>query len=357
MQTPTVFAIAFILAVGFRLPAASLVSVHVHEAGDKSRAIEGKRDAAKALTHLDELQDIDEWILMGGIGPIDKVYATTLALVLFKSFLPWDTAAWNAITPTSSSQIQKWICTDPRAEDAMLAMLGSDNPVARRIAVDKLRNSLVLTPEIVSKLKHLVDDDDYIIVGNRPLTLSSGERAEVRAFSAPLRRDIAELLKLAGEGDIRVDEGKLIVDGLAWLGRESFARVAERREIIEALSWLTPIAPIIRAARKEAKEARTEQEQLTLFRRLAAMRESTLDRSLLLETVSSIAALEKILLTPTKPELKTPPTRSRSVEVFEPVKSWPLRILTGCALLTAIAVIAFMIIRRRPKEPRSRIDP
>ena len=234
---------------------ASLLAPQVHDAANRAREIASERNRAKALAFFDEIQTIDDWSLAGGLGPSDKVYVTMLGLVLFEPLLKWDTVAATDITPNPSSQIQKWLCVNPKAETPMLELLASESPVARRIALEKLKNGGGVSPEILSKLRNIALNDDYLVIDRRPLASGGGIDQNEHVFSAPLSIDAGALLGAIGSGIVKRDEESLAVDGLAWLGREFIDRVDDRRWIMEALNRLSPTTPAIIDAQRKAKAA------------------------------------------------------------------------------------------------------
>ncbi len=221
-----------------------------------------EKNAEKGLVLLEQIQGFDAWSFGGGVGPSDRTTLMTIALTSFEGFLPWKDSASSSIGTNSASQIQHWMRADPKSAAAMAAMLTSADPVARWMACEKMKREGTVPPEVMPALGRMVLEDERLLIVKQALE---------HVFDAPLRREARELLRLAGEEPVPLDQRKLSREGLAWLGRLYIDRVNDRiaRFSIEsALRQLAPKTPEIIAAQSRAQINQSAEYFLTLFQGL-----------------------------------------------------------------------------------------
>jgi len=168
---------------------------------------------------------------------------------------------------------------DRSSPDAyMISMLTDKNLIARDVALQSLyrmdfppmpKNGMIvarpykdavitiatLSEPVKNALLKIAAEDDYFIFGLRPNPDPNIFGAESYYFSAPFRDQAIKILNANGV-DIRLDENKLIYDGLAWRGEVYLANKTydERRSAILNLRRLDPTHPAIVYAQQQLEK-------------------------------------------------------------------------------------------------------
>ena len=261
----------FIICTGGRLNAAH--AKNVPNVLSTLARVEHQKDAADAISLLEDIQAMDDWSMGGGQGPTDKYSLSILVLRAARPFLPWDKSGATNIQSASQSQIGDWLRADGKSETLMIEMLSSENPVARWIALEKIRTLNIYTSAVISKLEQIARYDGYFGIGRRykDRTNSTSEPDTERVFLAPLRAIATEMLMTVGKEIAPIDESEFIQEGLRWLGITYLEKGDDpitRFSIASALRQLDPRSDAIKNAQESASVHKSDEQITETFKRL-----------------------------------------------------------------------------------------
>jgi len=265
---------AFVSLSSFCISLLAAAVDYVPSVINKVAEIQYEKSAEKAVVLLVQVQMVNYWGMGGGVGPTDRTSLTMLVLSASAPFLHWKGYTEKEAGANSQPQFQQWMQANPKSDATMLAMLSSDDPLARWMACEKIKYGRSVSPTLLPTLRTMAIEDERLLIGKRSVGRVPGESPRAwdeHIFDAPLRRDARELLALAGEQLEPLDQRQLSLEGLAWLGKLYVERVNDRlaRLMLEsALRQLAPITPEILAAQSGAQITRSPEEFLTLFQTL-----------------------------------------------------------------------------------------
>jgi hypothetical protein len=243
----------------------------ISDISTKISTVAQQKDVQDALEVLEEIQTIPSWGwgITGGVGPIDRAYMAGNALISFESFLPWRREVAAELQKEGTSPVLSWLRTTVENREAMRAMLSSEDPLARWIALEKIANSSELPAEFSHKIRAIAANDDRLMILRKEV---QGSRFAERVFDAPLRRAAFEILARAGEEPPKLDQRMLDIEGLAWLA-SIYLRELDDREvrfrISSALLMLAPMTPEIINAQEGMDITMPPERWLARFQALA----------------------------------------------------------------------------------------
>jgi len=235
-----------------------------------------EKDEKGALLLLQQTRSMTDHAFFPDAGPADKDTLAIRILMVTRSFVSWDESSISS--SIGDPEIGRWIRADSGSETTMREMLSNRSPVARWIAIEKLRRATAVSPTVVAALRVVAERDDFLEVrswmpGDDTESYQSKKpEAEGRVFVANLRNGARELLARMGVALEPIDERQLGREGVVWLARlymDPGNSDNARWEIVGVLRGVSPRTPEIAWARIQAWATEEPAKLRTLFHNLA----------------------------------------------------------------------------------------
>ncbi len=203
-------------------------------------------DRASAVAVLREYWNAGYWG-MQACGPIDRTFLAIRALPFVERFVAWrmgDLAITEA--DLGRGELAEWLKVKPADEPAIWSMLNSTDPLARWIAVEKLKSAGPIGPRVLARLKVLEIEDDYIVMTDLPFEFSTMySEEELFPYSAPVRRSVHQLFAGKKLPVSPNDWDALALEGIARMAREWLARPEDRETIGYYMLGMGYVVPVI----------------------------------------------------------------------------------------------------------------